>query len=162
MGFEELYQNHKQMVYRYIFFLTGNNSLAEELTQETFYQVYLSQKSYQSRCALSTWILAIARRVCLNYFRKRNMCHMEKPDWEDVPAGEKYLPEVALDNKELREKIVNVLQELPETYRSIIIWREMEGRSFEEIATIMDKSPSTIRVILFRAKKRFKALYAKE
>lgn len=160
--FTHLYQELKPVVFRYLYYLCGDVQLAEDLTQETFYQAYLSLKRFQGKSTISTWIVAIARNVYLKKYRDEKKYATEELDWDSQVAPTSELPETAVVRKEFNKNIQNILLLLPENYRSVIIWREIEGRSFEEIGTIMNKSPATVRVILFRAKKRFRELYTKK
>ncbi|KUO50252.1 MAG: hypothetical protein APF76_11105 [Desulfitibacter sp. BRH_c19] len=158
-NFTEIYKRYKLMIYRYFLYLTTSDYLAEELTQETFYQVYVSYGEFKGGSSISTWIIAIARRVYLKYLRQDKKQLTLENGLDEVCAAIDGLPEVILDNKEFRKEILDTLQLLPEIYRSVIILREIEERSFEEIAAVLGKSPSSIRVILHRAKKRFRELF---
>ena len=157
--FNKLYKELKPDVFRYLYFLCGDVQLAEELTQETFYQAYLSLDRFKGKSAISTWIIAIARNIYLKKYRDQKKYALQELDWDSQVASTNELPETTVVRKEFNKNIQNILLLLPENYRSVIIWREIEGRSFEEIGTIIKKSPATVRVLLFRAKRRFRELY---
>ena len=70
LSIEELYKEHAQMIYRYLYSLTQNSDLAEELTQETFYQAIRTIKQYREDCKVSTWLCSIAKNVWRSYLRK--------------------------------------------------------------------------------------------
>lgn len=153
----KLYQEYRPVVFRYLYHLSGDPVLAEELTQETFYQAVLSLPRFQGRSSVSTWLLAIARRVHAKEHRRQQ--RLNTPATLDaLPAPEGDTPEYAWNRKELRADLEKALQMLPEHYRQVILWREVEEMSFEEIGALLDKTPATVRVLLFRAKKRCREL----
>ena len=146
-------------------FNVGIKHIAEELTQETFYQVYISIETFKGTSAISTWIIAISRRVYLKYLREKkyqgqdnSVCNDNCPaDYLNIPASKQDMPEISWSIKEQQAELIEVLKLLPETYRSVIVLREIENRSFEEIAVAIEKSPAATRVILHRAKKQFRS-----
>ncbi len=162
INFNEVYKENKNKVNRYLYYLCGDKYLAEELTQETFYQVYISYKNFKGKSSLTTWIIAISRRVYLKHLRKEQHYSSVDMQWDDLPALGNDLPEISLDYKEQQAELIEILKMLPEVYRTVVVLREIEGRSFQEIAATIEKSPATTRVILSRAKKRFRELYNKK
>jgi len=157
--FTKLYQETKPKVLRYLYYQCRDNILAEELTQETFYQVFLSLSKFKGQSKIDTWVLAIARYVYLKHCRKEKHLSGVELDLDRVSAAPNEEPQAVLITKQKDDDILKTLQLLPEHYRSIIIWREIEELSFEEIGKMLNKSPSTVRVLLFRAKKRFRQIY---
>jgi len=132
------------------------------LTQETFYQAYLSFKTFKGSSKRSTWVVGIARNVYLKHCRRERYISQKEINFNQLRAPDAEEPAKVLDTKESETEIITVLQTLPEQYSSVIIFREIEGLSFEEIGKLLMKSPSTVRVLLFRAKKRFRELYTKK
>lgn len=170
INFSKLYTTYRPMVYRYLYFQCGDRHIAEELTQETFYQVYISIETFKGTSAISTWIIAISRRVYLKYLRENkyqgqgnSVCNDNCPaDYLNIPASKQDMPEISWSIKEQQAELIEVLKLLPETYRSVIVLREIENRSFEEIAVAIEKSPAATRVILHRAKKQFRKLWEQQ
>lgn len=147
------------MIFRYLYRRTGSYDLAEELTQETFYQAVLSIAGFRGESGVRTWLYRIARNVCAKHGRKKNHMFPADPSWcETAPAAESD-PEEALCGAELAGQVERTLSLLPEDYRSVILMREVENLSYDEIGAAMGKSPQAARVILFRAKKRFREIY---
>ncbi len=149
-----LYQQYRPLVFRYLHHLSGDPGLAEELTQETFYQAVLSWPRFQGRSSVSTWLLAIARRVHAKERRRQQRFSTPATNIEALPAPAASSPEYAWNRKELQADLQKALQMLPEHYRQVILWREVDEMSFEEIGALLDKTPATVRVLLFRAKRR--------
>ncbi|MBC7324219.1 MAG: sigma-70 family RNA polymerase sigma factor, partial [Moorella sp. (in: Bacteria)] len=77
---------------------------------------------------------------------------------EALTAPEPDMPEFAWSRQQLRADLQKALQLLPKHYRQVILWREVEEMSFEEIGALLGKTPATVRVLLFRAKKRCREL----
>ncbi|WP_028307900.1 RNA polymerase sigma factor [Desulfitibacter alkalitolerans] len=162
LSFIDIYRTHHKTIYRYFLYVTANTSLAEDLTQETFFQAFLSCGTFKEQSAPLTWLMAIARRVYLKHLRQdKKHLHLDTVQNSVCPSRENK-PEHVWDNKELSREIIQVLQLLPESYRTVIILREIEECSFEEIGAVLEKSPASVRVILSRAKKRFRELYCQK
>lgn len=158
-SFGDIYEQHRLEVFRYLYFLSGDAQFAEDLTQETFLQAFLSLWRFRGESSITTWIMAIARRVYLKHQRRGKRFSRGRPDWEGMAAPDQEAPEAVLGRKERWEEIRETLRLLPEEYRSVLIWREIEELSFAEIGAILGKSPATVRVVLFRARKRFRELF---
>lgn len=113
---DEIYQKYAQMVYRYLLSLTHDSDLAEELTQETFYQAIKGIHKYDESCKISTWLCAIAKRQLLAYYRK----HLNVEEIEDVsilyPSAEVEVMD-AMGQMELLKQ----LHACPEPFREIQI-----------------------------------------
>jgi len=155
----ELYKEYRPMIFRYLYRCTGSHDLAEELTQETFYQAVLSIAGFRGESGVSTWLYRIARNVCSKNVRKANHLLLADPAWCDTAAATDGDPEEALCGAELAGQVERALSLLPEDYRSAILMREVENLSYDEIGAALGKSPQAARVILFRAKKRFREIY---
>jgi len=154
---DKLYRRHRASIFRYFYRMGGNYHLAEELTQETFYQAALSLDGFRGESTLSTWLFRIAFYVYAGHLRSNH--ESRSLEW-DVPdtnrAGD---PPRALESAESMRLARNALQKLPIRYRAAIVLREIEGLTFEELGAVLDVSPSTARVILCRAKEKFRVLF---
>lgn len=155
----ELYEEYRPMIFRYLYRCTGSYDLAEELTQETFFQVVLSIHSFRGESGVSTWLYRIARNVCCKNGRKADHLLPADPSWCETAAAADGDPVDALCGAELGRQVERVLSLLPEDYRSAILMREVESLSYEEIGAALSKSPQAARVTLFRAKKRFREIF---
>jgi len=154
---EKLYRRYRTSIFRYFYQMGGNYHLAEELTQETFYQVALSLDGFRGESALSTWIFRIAFYVYAGHLRRSRV---NWPLDRDIPdTNMEGDPVRAVENAENMGLVRDALQRLPVRYRAAIVLREIEGLSYEELGAVLDVSPSTARVILFRAKERFRSLF---
>lgn len=156
--FEIVYKNYKTTVYTYLYHLTYDYFLAEDISQDVFLKVYSGIKHFKGESSLKTWILKIARNTYINYARKNkiNLLSVEYAEeadcWQD--------PEQEAIKKEDSRLIINALKHLPENYRTIIILRDEQGMSYDEIGKIMDFTLSNVKITLFRARQKFKQVYS--
>lgn len=160
---EELYKKFHKQIYRYFYHLTFNPDLAGELTQETFYQVIISIPKFKGKSKLSTWIYSIARNTYLKKLKKesRYFPAEEKDISILIPPDRNTDPEFVIEQKETLFKIKAVIENLPENYASVLILRDKNGLSYKEIARITGMSESSVKVTLFRARKKFKDIYSR-
>jgi len=153
-----LYELHREAVFGYFLRMTGSKEEAADLTQETFYQACLSLFRFRGESSLKTWLFSIARNVYLRSVRekgKRRAVIREGPLSENLPApGPPDPPAEALLKREERERIRKGLTRLPEKDRTIIILKEFEELSYQEVAGIFGQTANWARVSFFRAKKR--------
>jgi len=144
---EEVYRRHARTVYRYLLTLTRDDDLAEELTQETFYQAIRSSDRFDGSCAVSTWLCAIAKNVLATYRRKH-------PAAEDV--DEQTLPIPSAEEDALSEtgrlELLKKLHALREPYREVLYLRAFGGLSFREIGEVQGKTENWARVTFYRGK----------
>lgn len=154
---EKLYRRYRVPIFRYFYRMGANYHLAEELTQETFYRVTLSMEGFRGESAISTWLFRIAFYVFTGYLRHNRESHTLDRDVPDpARTGD---PVRAVEKAETMYLAGSALRKLPVRYRAAIILREIEGFSFDEIGAVLNVTPSTARVILFRAKKKFRSLF---
>ena len=134
--------------------LSRNESVSEELTQETFYQAYLSLHSFRGESDIFTWLAAIAKHVYFKYMKKQKMSVVDS--YVELMAGayiEGTDPEVELDRRELMRAVRNVVSKMPEKHRNVVVLRAYAGMSYAEIARSMKISENSAKVIYFRARK---------
>ena len=149
---DEIYQTYARTVYKYLMSMTQNEDIAEELTQETFYQAVRGIGRFDGKCKISTWLCAIAKHQLLAYQRKHPI--EEAIDDKKQPPGASAEAEVfsAVRRVELMKK----LHLCPEPFREILYLRIFGGLSFREIGEIMGKTENWARVSFYRAKERLK------
>ena len=146
---EEIYKQYAQMVHRYLLTLTRDVDLAEELTQETFYQAICSSERFDESCAVSTWLCAIAKNVLRTYLRK----HPETGNVEDLLlAGPS--AEAEAESEAGRIDLLKKLHALREPYREVLYLRVFGGLSFREIGEVQGKTENWARVTFYRARKK--------
>lgn len=143
---EELYRLYSKDVYFYIYHLCKNQSLSEDLTSETFYQVMLSLPSYQGKSSIKSWIFSIARHTTYKELRKRKI---------EISIDE--LPEVGYnsDYSLLYDEMKALMEQQSEINQKVFYLR-LDGYSYEEIAEQLQMNINSIRVVHHRNKKYLK------
>ena len=154
---EEIYQEYAKLVYRYLLSLTRDEGLAEELTQETFFQAIRSIGRYDESCRISTWLCAIAKNVWHAYLRK----HPETEDLQDQVIAVGSAEEKVLAEQE-RKALLRKVHELPEPYREVLYLRIYADLSFREIGEVIGKTENFARVTFYRGKEKLKKALSEE
>lgn len=148
---DELYQQYARTVYKYLKSVAHNDDVAEELTQETFYQAIRSIESFDGSCKVSTWLCAIAKNLYLNYLRK-NPGHEDIAEME-IPVDS--AENVVMDSRGKLE-LLKKLHDLPDPYREVMYLRVFGGLSFAEAGEVLGKSENWARVTFYRGKEKLR------
>ncbi len=162
-GFDKLYRDNVDLLYRYAHRLCGEAEAAKDLVQETFLNAYRGFSHFRGDARVSTWLYTIASRACMRMRRKRKGEPERELSLEEfIPTsdGEFRLqipveglnPEQAFQNKELREALDQAIQKLPKKYRMTLVLRDMEGLSAKEVGTIMGANERAVKSRLHRAR----------
>lgn len=146
--FEEIYRRFQSDVFRFILRLSGTDfQTAEELTQETFYQAFLSFGKFRGECSLRTWLFQIAKNVYCKYIRKelqqRNIAQQQTDN--SVPA-----PNEELERCEMLDILRRLIAELDEPARSIMEYRLYSDTPYAEISRLLNIRANTAAVIYNR------------
>ena len=149
--FEKLFNDNRVFIFKYLIKLTRDFSLAEELTQETFFRAYMNYASLRNKEKALVWLCQIAKN---SYFAWYN----EQKKKESLDNLETITDSVNIEDtfvqKELSQKALLCLQELEEPYKEVVILSVFEGFSFKDISAIFGKSESWARVTFYRAKQK--------
>src|SRR5690606_37493971 len=152
-----------QLVYRYL----GNYDEASDLTQETFIRAYRAWDNFRGDSQVYTWLYRIALNLCHNQQKKLQRRRRAEAYSLDVPqdkssneegpqnveiADKGALPWRDLERRELNQQLFLALQRLPENYRTVILLRDIEGLTYEEIAEVTGSTLEAIKSRLFRAR----------
>ena len=164
-AFGELVEKHQSLVINFCYRMLGNREDAEDIAQETFLRAFAALHRFQPRAKFSTWLLTIARNLTLNLLRNRRKrvqsvsstrrFDEERQTVDLLPADEPG-PGQALLGKERAEWVPRALQELSDTHRNIILFRDFEGMAYEDIAKIMGCRRGTVKSRLFRAREQLR------
>ena len=161
-AFEDLVTEHEKGVYAIAQRMTGNAEDAADMTQETFIKAYNSLSSFRGDSKFSVWLYRIATNVCLDFLRSRSRkptvsLSMEDDDGEETQmdiADESQSPEQLLERGLTRDAVRRGLKSLSPEYRQILLLREIQGLSYEEIAETLTLEVGTVKSRIFRARKR--------
>lgn len=156
--FTQIYERYyRDILYFLLKWSYGDYSLAEELTQETFFQVFLSLHRYRGDCSMKTWICQIAKNVSYKYFSKRaKEIPWEQPLLEE--SGSADSPETVVLSREKRNMLRRAIRHLKKKYRDVMIYRIYFELSFQEIGQILHISENSAKVIYYRGKERLKSM----
>ena len=157
---EKLFNTYYRDVVNYIYSLSRDNALSEDIAMDVFLEVVKSVHRFRGESDIKTWLFSIARNKWYNHLRKKNRSPREETLSEFIPSSDTPLEERAYD-KDLSEKILGLINSEPERTRDIILMRT-EGYSFYEISQKHNISESSARVIFFRAKTKIKEKLLKE
>ena len=161
-AFETLVLEYEKNVYNIALRMTGNSEDAADMTQEAFIKAYNSLQSFRGDSKFSVWLYGIVSNVCLDFLRSKNRrptvsLSVEDDDGEDAQldvADESQSPELLLDRKLTRDSVRRGLDSLPPDYRQILLLREIQGLSYDEIAQALSLEVGTVKSRIFRARKR--------
>lgn len=157
--FSELYETYKKQIYAYLLKNTGNPHIAEELTHDTFIKAFKSLNKFRGESTLKTWLFTIARNTYLNYYKKKATKYEISNDIIDLEWSDK---RDAYREMEAKVNISAILSMLSEKDRTFLLLRDQQGMSYREIANITGDTEGTVKVGIYRARKRFKEKYEKE
>jgi RNA polymerase sigma-70 factor (ECF subfamily) len=169
-AYRELVRRYERPVFSLIYRMVRNRELAEDLTQDTFVKVLNALGTYRPEFKFSSWVFKIANNVAIDQLRRRELetlslegsPHATTPDAVEATTlelgagGESALDEVA--NRELGGEIERAIATLRPEYRSCILLRHVEDRSYEEIAEIMGLPLGTVKTYIHRARHELRAM----
>jgi RNA polymerase sigma-70 factor (ECF subfamily) len=146
-SFDRLYRRHAPHVYRYAYGMLRNRADAEDVTQTTFLNAYRALERGEDPRAPLNWLIKIAHNVCLQRFRSA----ARRP--QEVGLDYDVADEIAADDGPAAEDIRRALGHLAFNQRAAIVLREIEGRSYAEIADVLGLSASAVETLVFRARR---------
>jgi len=161
-AFGELVIRYQQRMLRVVMRFISDQDIAQDLAQEAFIRAFEKLDQFDPSRRFGPWLFRIGVNLTMDYLRKikrrgRWVLFSESPS-EKQPDPASPDPQ---QNLELSQEIQNVLEELPEKYRTVLVLREMENFSTSEIAAILDRKEATIRWRLAEARNRFQAIWHK-
>ena len=159
MKFAAAYEECRDSVYGYLVYMTKDVTLAEDLSQEVFLRMFLHLDKFRGEASVRTWGLRIARNVFLSYAKKKQPVLLEEQEWEQLPDDHHGQPEEEALKKERAEGIRQCLMCLSEQERTILLLRDFQELSYEEIGRIMDFSTDVVKSRIFRARQKFRKMY---
>lgn len=155
-AFSEIYRIYRDRVYGFVYRMTINRATAEDLTHEVFVVLMENPLKFQAeRGSLLTFLCAVARNLVMNHLRRKHNRDVGFDEFEDFDVGEdeaKADPLAELLNRELAARIEICLAALPPLQREVIVLREFQELSYEEIARVTDADLSAVKTRLYRAR----------
>jgi len=158
-AFEQLVHKYQQLVFTIAYRMVGQREEAEDIAQEVFINVYRKMYQFDTSKKFAPWIQRITVNTCISHIRKKKKVVCLNYDdtlmtWENPTVHVDYEdPSVVYDRKELREEISQVLLQMPESYRAMIILRYQLDLTNQEIADALGISRENVEVKMHRARK---------
>jgi RNA polymerase sigma-70 factor, ECF subfamily len=171
-AFDQLMQTYEKKVYALCFRMAGNPHDAADLAQEAFLKAFRALPSFKGESRFSTWLYRIVTNTCLDerrrLARRPSLVSLDKPLETDEGTLAVALPDTSPDplhaalSGELQQEIQQLLSQLPAEQRLILVLRDLEGYSYEEIGRITGVEMGTVKSRLNRARARLRDLYLKK
>lgn len=151
LDFEKVFRDNQGFIYRYLIKLCGNESLAEELTQETFFRAYMNLTGLRKEEKVSVWLCQIARNT---YFAWYNEQKKLQP-MDDLEIGDSN-PDMAdiFAEQELSQRAYTCLHQMEEPYKEVFMLYVFGCLSLKKFSSLFGKSESWARVTFYRAKQK--------
>jgi len=155
-----LLERYQHMVYTLAVRMLGTPELAEETTQDIFVKAYESLSSFRGDSKFSTWLYRVAYRKILDALarEKRNSGHVVCAAPESIPGQGTETTWLQVSSREKREILLRVLDRLSVEENAVLSLFYLQEQSLKEIGALMDVSPSTVKVRLFRAREKLKGM----
>ncbi len=160
-AFEEIVELYEKKIYNLAYRMMGNHEDANDMTQEAFIRAYQALDTFRGDARFSTWLYRIATNVCLDELRKKSRRRTEsldQPIYTDDGAVSREIPDwstnpdEALSKHQIQEMVWKGIQMLPDDQKNVLILRDIQGHSYEEIADITQVSLGTVKSRLNRAR----------
>jgi RNA polymerase sigma-70 factor, ECF subfamily len=169
-AFEDLVRRHQQRVFALVNGILRRPDDVEDVAQQVFLKAYLGIRRFDQRAAFSTWLYKIAVNECWDYLRKKKVRPLvyeadlseEQVSRLDGIVSADRPPVGPNDRAEAREMLERMLDTLPDQDRQLLLLKEVEGFSVQELAEILKLNVNTVKVRLFRARGRIMETYRRK
>ena len=149
--FEDMYQRFFKDVYLFVFSISKDRQIAEDITQETFFKALKEIKNFRGDCSVKSWLCQIAKNLYISQMRKKSMISLE-----DMDAVPNQISATSIEQEYIQKEdtlsVYKVLHFLDEPYKEIFLLRTLGDLSFKEIADVFHKTESWARVTYHRAR----------
>jgi len=153
LAMQVLFARHRASVYRWLLRFVGNETVAEDLLSDVFFDVWQQAGRFEGRAAVTTWLLSIARFKALSARRRRTHAEMDETIEATVPDSADN-PEIALQKKSRNELVRTALTKLSPDHREIIDLVYYHEKSVEDCALILGIPAATVKTRMFYARKK--------
>ena len=163
-AYKNLLENYRGAIYNLIYKMVRNKEETEDLVQEAFMKAFKALPSFNEEYAFSTWLYKIAVNNCIDHMRKKKLqtYSINKPVQSKDGELDREFPDTSMspDKSILSEERASIIEtaidELPENYKTAIILRHSEEKSYEEISKILNIPLGTVKARIFRAREMLK------
>ncbi len=142
-----------------LYYIVGSRETAEDLAQEVFLRAFRGIRRFQQNAGFNTWLYRIMHNVCASFFAYENaqkrtarVVSLEQTNTEAPASGTQHNPERQTLSRELRKAVEDAIQSLEPPMRELLVLRDMEGRSYDEIKAIVSLPLGTIKSRIHRGR----------
>lgn len=169
-AFSSLVLAYEKQVFNIALRMVGNREDAEDISQESFIKAYNSLSNFRGDASFSSWLFRIVSNTCLDHLRKiknRQTLSLstenedEETEEYDI-ADDSFSPEELLEKRLTKESIQRGLEELSEEHRTVLVLREIQGLSYDEIAQMLEIESGTVKSRIARARKKLCAFLVRD
>ena len=159
-SFELLIQRHQNKLFGYIWRFTGNRHATEDLFQETCMRIYQARLTFNHELPFSSWAYRIATNACLDMRKKKSHVMEKATDNEFINrhVSSRDTPETMLVEETKSRKIQELINELPEKFRAVLLLKHYEDLSIKTIAAVLDIPEGTVKSRLYHARQRLRKI----
>ena len=157
-AFKTLYNRYVRQVHSYIYKLTRDNKLSEEVTNDVFFEVWNSASKFQGKSKVLTWIFGIAHNKTMNEIRKRKEIPVDPEEFTKEVSTDMGTDEIIM-KKDRDEQMKAALDQLTPEHRTVVELTFLQGLSYSEIAEIMDCPVNTVKTRMYYAKEKLKEIF---
>lgn len=159
-AFAQLMQDNEKRIYNLTLRMTGNPDDAMDLAQEAFLNAWRGLKFFKGDSTFSTWVYRLASNACIDHLRRKKRRQdidlpMPMDEEDDRPPDipdDRFQPERELERQELRNAVCSGLEQLSDEHRQVLVMREINGLSYQEIADVLDLEAGTVKSRIARAR----------
>lgn len=148
---------HGDAVYRLALSIVRDTAMAEDVAQEAMLKAWLALPTLRSEASLRSWVLRIAHNTSISMMRTRRAVVTDPHEFPEPPATPERLVETKVQSGAVMSDFIAALDELDDLSRSIVVLRELEDLSYDEIAEVLDVPLPTVKTRLLRARRRLGA-----
>ena len=170
-AFEKIIDTYQVKIYNMVYRMSGNQNDAFDITQEVLIKIFRNINSFKFESKFSTWVYRVVSNTCLDEMKKIKRKSAYSLDAElitddgelnvEIPDSQP-LPEDELEGKEIRDSITEAISRLSLEHQNVIILRDINGLSYDEIANIIDCSVGTVKSRVSRARKALKKILSED
>ena len=158
-AFEELFKLYENRIYNLALKWTGDPQDALDVSQEIFLRVYRYLPGFKNQSSFGTWIYRIAINVCRDAFSKKNENVLSldgDEEYETQIPDLRYSPEIEFEKRQIKEVLKEAILSLDDSHKAVVIMRDINGMSYEEIAQALEINTGTVRSRLARAREKLR------
>jgi RNA polymerase sigma-70 factor, ECF subfamily len=161
-AFEEVYTRWERPILRYAYGMLNCADDADDVKQETFLKAFRCIHSFDSRCAIHTWLFRICANLCKDRLKQRGrrpQVSLEQVSSAAIPPGPDTDPLRRILADAEHDLVLRALQDLPTGHRELLLLREVQGMSYDEIKDVFGCSLASVKLRLFRARQQWRRRY---